>query len=77
MRGQLSYNQNVVDKSNINNIIFSLDYRDFLDDQRNVGSTLSSLKVNGVKDKISSLLSLDSLKASIVTLLNQNNNAPN
>ncbi len=77
VRGQLSYAQNVVDKSNVKTIILALDYRDFLDEQKNNNPTLLPLEINEIKDKASALLSLDSLKASIMTLLNQKNDAPN
>jgi hypothetical protein len=77
VRGQLSYAQNVVDKSIVKNIILSLDYRDFLDEQETEGSTLLPLELNEVKDKVAALLSLDSLLASVITLLNQKANAPN
>jgi hypothetical protein len=77
VRGQLSYAQNVVDKSNVKNIILSLDYRDFLYEQKTEGSTLLPLELNELKDKVAALLSLDSLQASVITLLNQKANAPN
>jgi hypothetical protein len=76
-RGQLSHAQNVVDNSNVKTIILALDYRDFLDEQRNENSKLSPLELDEIKDKVSALLSLDSLEASVMTLLNQKNNAPN
>jgi hypothetical protein len=77
VRGQLSYAQNVIDKSNVNTIILSLDYRDFLDQQSSVNSKILQLETNEIKDKISAVLSLDALQASVITILNQKNDAPN
>jgi len=77
VRGQLAYAQNVVDNSPIKSIILSLDYRDFLDEQRNEDSKLLPLELNEFSDKFSALLSLDSLQASIITILNQKSSLPN
>jgi len=77
VRAQLSYAQHVVDNSNIETIILALDFRDFLDQQRVKHSKLTPLEINEFEDKIAALLSLDSLKASVATILSQKDSVPN
>lgn len=76
-RGQLSYAQNVVDKSNVKIIILALDFRDFLDEQDRKNANIPHLEVNQFKDKLSAVISLDSLEASIITLFSQKEDAGN
>lgn len=72
MTGQLSYAQNIIDKLNVKTVIIAIDFTNFLAKPNNSDFKGLSLDVNELEDKLSSLLSLDALKSSIVTMLNQN-----
>ncbi|MBA6381810.1 hypothetical protein H4J45_05340 [Colwellia sp. BRX10-6] len=73
---QLQYTQNVIENSDIQELIIAIDFADFLT-TKNYKFTPPSLNISPLSDKYGALWSLDSLKASIITIFKQNQFAAN
>jgi len=68
---QLLYAERVTEKNKISRIFISIDFLDFLTTQNAVPKP-QVLTVTPIADKYAALWSLDSFKASLITLFNQN-----
>jgi hypothetical protein len=68
---QLQYTQNVIENSDIQELLIAIDFADFLT-TKNYKYKPSSINFNPLSDKYGALWSLDSLKSSIATIFKQN-----